>query len=165
MFELSKNLIYTYQPSTLTQFSIDVRREIRDLPVHFDVMPETARLIALNCLEAYTDYREHRSSGQSMSFKYTDDTLYNALSGKPAKQTMVSFSVRKGYLWYTAYLGVCAWGPEYYLNFLEFNCPDVKSYIKALEGMYQTKLSKQLKQLIKNEYEAARIGINDDCEL
>jgi hypothetical protein len=31
--------------------------------------------------------------------------------------------------------------------------------------MYQTKLSKQLKQLIKNEYEAARIGINDDCEL
>ena len=165
MFELSKNLIYTYQPSTLTQFSIDVRREIRDLPVHFDVMPETARLIALNCLEAYTDYREHRSSGQAMSFKYTDETLYNALSGKPAKQTMVSFSVRKGYLWYTAYLGVCAWGPEYYLNFLEFNCPDVKSYIKALEGMYQTKLSKQLKQLIKNEYEAARIGINDDCEL
>jgi hypothetical protein len=78
---------------------------------------------------------------------------------------MVSFSVRKGYLWYTAYLGVCAWGPEYYLNFLEFNCPDVKSYIKALEGMYQTKLSKQLKQLIKNEYEAARIGINDDYKL
>lgn len=85
MFELSKNLIYTYQPSTLTQFSIDVRKEIRDLPVHFDVMPETARLIALNCLEAYTDYREHRSSGQAMSFKYTDETLYNALSGKPAK--------------------------------------------------------------------------------
>ena len=59
MFELSKSLIYTYQPSTLTPFTIDVRRDIRDLPVHFDVMPESARLIALNCLNAYSDYREN----------------------------------------------------------------------------------------------------------
>lgn len=100
-----------------------------------------------------------------MSFKYTNETLYNALSGKPAKQTMVSFSVRKGYLWYTAYLGVCAWGPEYYLMFLEFNYPDIKSYIHALEAMYQTKLSNKWKKLIKNEYEAARLGVNDDFEL
>lgn len=100
-----------------------------------------------------------------MSFKYTDETLYNALSGKPAKQTMISFSVRKGYLWYTAYLGVCAWGPEYYLMFLEFNCLDIKSYIHALEAMYQTKLSNKWKKLIKNEYEAARLGVNDDFEL
>lgn len=59
IFELSKSLIYTYQPSTLTPFTIDVRRDIRDLPVHFDVIPESARLIALNCLNAYSDYREN----------------------------------------------------------------------------------------------------------